>query len=416
MACYHCAVKVLTRSAGRSSVQFSAYISGEKMKDERLGESFNHTSKEEVCYTEFRFADRVPEEIRTPEKFWNAVEKFEKSEKAQVCRTWEIALPKELTEDQNILWVNNYVNDLIEKDHMPAVQWAIHDKEGNPHAHIMAPMRDIDEKGQFKIKTKKEYVLDEEGQRVPVLDQAKLEQYEQNHGHPFSMEQLKGLSAEERQPILDEVQKMRVREGKGAERQWQRVTTEYNPWNSKEMMVQWRERAATHQNKALKLAQWDERVDHRSYETQGIERIPTIHEGYEARKMGDKSERVQLNNQIRAINQEYEHQMTLMQTMQNQWQEFLRSLEHVRDQIRERIARIGRNIEQRADGQSAWLDRNDYLREELHRIRDDGDHSASARTDRNAERERLRAEREQAVERASRPKISRSRSHDIEIG
>lgn len=402
MACYHCAVKVLSRSAGRSSVQFSAYISGEKQYDERLGERFNHTSKEEVCHTEMLFSDRVPEQIQEPEKFWNAVEGFEKSERAQVCRTWEIALPKELDMEENIEWIREYVNDLVEKDNMPAVQWAVHDKKDNPHVHIMAPMRNINEKGEFEIKTRKEYLLDENGERVPVYDEAKLKKYEADHGHPFDIKSLEGLGNKERQAALDEVQKMRIRKGKGAERQWVRVTTESNPWNSKEMLREWRERASLYQNRALEKAHHMERVDHRSYEDQGIERVPMIHEGYNARKMGDRSERVQLNNEIRAVNHNYEMQMNILQMLQNQWQEFLRSIEHVRTELNRRIEEIGKRVRARADGRTDGFDRGDAINERAVRIRK----SETDRKDRDAERERPRIKREPEIKR-------KGRSHDI---
>lgn len=370
MASYHCSVKVLSRSKGRSSVQFSAYISGEKMKDERLGESFNHTSKEEVCYTEFSFADRVPEEWRSPDKFWNEVERNEKTADAQVCRTWEIALPKELTIEQNISWIQDYVKDLMEKDHMPAVQWAIHDKEGNPHAHLMAPTRDIADNGKWEAKEKKIYKLDENGERVPILNP-------------------------------DGTQKTDSRNRK----QWQRETVQNNPWNSKEFLRTWRERAATHQNRALEQAGLTERVDHRSYEEQGIERIPMIHEGYEARKMGEESERVQLNNQIRAINNEYEQNRTLLMVLVNQWEEFKRSINHVREQIRERIERIGRQAIERGDRADTVRDREpstrDYRAEiELRRAR--VRESGADRASRDAERERQRVEASKDAERGQR--------------
>lgn len=404
MASYHCSVKVLSRSAGRSSVQFSAYISGEKMKDERLGQSFNHTSKEEVCYTEFSFADRVPEQIRTPDKFWNAVEENEKSSNAQVCRTWEIALPKELvidafeadslTEeeraeydglsneqketfentwikehrmDKNIDWLQDYVKDLMEKDHMPAVQWAIHDKEGNPHAHIMAPTRDIEDNGKWAAKEKKQYKLDENGERIPILNP-------------------------------DGTQKTDSRNRK----QWVRETVQVNPWNSKELLKEWRERAATFQNKALEMAHVKERVDHRSYEEQGIERIPTIHEGYQARKMGELSERVQTNNVIRQLNHEYEQQHKLLHDLQKQLNEFLRSFEHVREQIRERIERISRQAIERGNGHAIERDgvhaERDYTAEieaRRARVRE----SRIDRASRDSERERQRIEASKDAER-----------------
>ena len=383
MASYHCNVKVLSRSKGRSSVQFSAYISGEKMYDERLGESFNHTSKEEVCYTEFSFADRVPEQIRTPDKFWNEVEQIEKTNDAQVCRTWEIALPKELTIEQNISWIQDYVKELIEKDHMPAVQWAIHNKEGNPHAHIMAPTRDIKDNGKWEPKEVKQYKLDEKGERIPILNP-------------------------------DGTQKV----DKQNRKQWQRETVKVNPWNSKQLLKQWRERAATYQNKALEMAHQEVRVDHRSYKDQGIERIPTIHEGYQARKMGELSERVQMNNVIRQTNLEYERERTLLQNLQNQWIEFLRSFEHVRDQIRERIERISRQAIERGNGHAIERDgvhAERDIRAEIEHRRSIVRESGADRASRDAERERQRVEASKIAERRELERAQRVAEHSYDF-
>lgn len=47
--------------------------------------------------------------------------------------------------------------------------FALHDTgNGNPHAHILLTMRPMDERGQWLPKSKKEYVLDENGERVKL--------------------------------------------------------------------------------------------------------------------------------------------------------------------------------------------------------------------------------------------------------
>ena len=252
MASYHCSIKMLSRSSGRSSVQFSAYMSAEKMRDERLGKTFSHTSKEEVCFSEMLFADRVPEEIRNTEKFWNEVEAQEKQSNSQVARTWEIALPHELTIEHNQELAKEFAKSLL-ADGIPAVQFAVHKKQGNWHAHFMAPTRDF-QNGKWQAKEKKSYALDEHGNKIPVLD---------GNGN----------------------QKFRDRKGKGREMLWERKTVKANQWNDRSYAKIWRERVAVQQNAALAKNGHDVRVDHRSYSEQGIEKIPTIHEGYQARKM-----------------------------------------------------------------------------------------------------------------------------------
>ena len=272
MASYHCSVKILSRSAGRSSVQFSAYISAEKMKDDRLGQTFSHVSKEEVCYSDMIFSDRVEEEKRDPEIFWNDVEAVEKQSTSQVARTWEVALPHELSIEQNQELAKEFAQSLI-KDGMPAVQYAVHQKEGNWHVHLMAPMRDY-QNGCWQAKERKAYALDKDGKKIPLLDK-------------------------------DGMQKYRERKGKGKELLWERKTVKSNPWNSRDFIKIWRERVAILQNRALEKYGHDVRVDYRSYEDRGLERLPTIHEGYNARKMeriGVVSERCEHNREVERKN------------------------------------------------------------------------------------------------------------------
>lgn len=268
MASYHCSVKMLSRSAGRSAVQFAAYISATKMSDERLGLTFSHTSKEEVYSSEMLLSDRCPDEWHNPEKFWNEVEAQEKQSNSQVARTWEIALPHELTIEQNKELAKEFAQSLI-NDGMPAVQFAIHEKKGNLHVHIMAPTRDF-KNGKWQSKEKKGYALDKDGNKIPVLDE---------NGN----------------------QKFRERKGKGKEMLWERKTIKANPWNDREFIKKWRERVAVQQNATLEKYGYTVRVDHRSYHDQGIEKIPQIHEGYAARKMeqeGQLSERCQYNRDV----------------------------------------------------------------------------------------------------------------------
>lgn len=82
-------------------------------------------------------------------------------------------------------------------------------------------------------------------------------------------------------------------------------------WNSRETVNRWREEWANHQNRSLERHGHDARVDHRSYEDQGIDREPTQHRGNSASAMeargkktriGDKNRHIQLDNAQRANN------------------------------------------------------------------------------------------------------------------
>ena len=80
-------------------------------------------------------------------------------------------------------------------------------------------------------------------------------------------------------------------------------------WNKKEVLEGWRVRWEEMANDALQKAGSEERIDHRSNEARGIEKLPTIHEGFAAREMekrGEVSERCEINREIQAVNQKWE--------------------------------------------------------------------------------------------------------------
>ena len=79
---------------------------------------------------------------------------------------------------------------------------------------------------------------------------------------------------------------------------WERVSVPKNDWNDKSNAEEWRRSWAEHCNHYLDP---DLQIDHRSYERQGVEKVPTIHEGYVAREMereGRISDRMEINREI----------------------------------------------------------------------------------------------------------------------
>ncbi len=94
------------------------------------------------------------------------MEKIERARNSQLAREVEIALPVELDREKQIQLVRDYVTENFVSAGMCA-DIAIHDKEnGNPHAHIMLTMRPLAESGEWGAKSRKEYILDKNGQRV----------------------------------------------------------------------------------------------------------------------------------------------------------------------------------------------------------------------------------------------------------
>ena len=81
-------------------------------------------------------------------------------------------------------------------------------------------------------------------------------------------------------------------------------TVKDRSWNDKALLEQWRESWADWCNHKLYFVS-DERIDHRSYKDQGIDKIPTVHLGAGAcaiEKKGKKTDRGLLNLQIEIEN------------------------------------------------------------------------------------------------------------------
>ena len=282
MAIYHCSIKIIGRSDGKSAVASSAYRSGEKLTDDRTGLIHDFTKKRGVVFTEVSLPAHAPPEYADRNVLWNAVEKAEKKSNAQLAREIKVALPKELSRKCQIEIVRRYVQENFVSVGMCA-DWALHDKgDGNPHAHIMLTMRGIKPDGSWAQKEKKIYALDEEGNRIPLIDPATGEQ----------------------------------KLGKRNEKLWKRITVEPNDWNDQNKAEIWRKPWADICNEYLSLEQ---QIDHRSYKRQELDLEPTIHEGYHARKMekaGFVSNRCEYNRIVRKLNELKAGWLLTMQALQ----------------------------------------------------------------------------------------------------
>lgn len=258
IAIYHCSIKIISRGKGKSAVAAAAYRSGEKIKNDYDGVTHDYTNKQGITHTEIILPPHAPPEFAERSTLWNSVEQIEKSKNSQLAREIEIALPKELSAGQQISLVREYVKDNFVSAGMCA-DFAIHNKEdGNPHAHIMLTMRPLEADGGWGAKSKKEYITDENGERV----------------------KLKNGNFKTRK--IDTVD-----------------------WNYPDKAELWRSAWADITNKYLADNEISERIDHRSFERQGIEQIPTIHLGVSASQMerkGIATEKGNINREIKAQN------------------------------------------------------------------------------------------------------------------
>jgi Ti-type conjugative transfer relaxase TraA len=147
MAIYHFSGQVISRSQGRSAVASSAYRAGLCIEDERTGIMHDYTRKQDVVHTEILLPENAPAWMGDRATLWNRVEAGEKRKDAQLAREFNISLPRELTNAQNIELAREFVQTEFVARGMVA-DVAIHNHAGSdgemqPHAHVMLTMREI---------------------------------------------------------------------------------------------------------------------------------------------------------------------------------------------------------------------------------------------------------------------------------
>ncbi len=168
--------QVIGRGSGRSIVSAAAYRHRAKMMDEQVGTSFSYRGgASELVHEELALPDEIPAWLQTAiegksvsgasETLWNAVEAFETRADAQLARELIVALPEELTPAENIALVREFVRDNFISKGMVA-DWVYHDKDGNPHIHLLTALRPLTEEG---FGPKKVAVVGEDGEPLRVV-------------------------------------------------------------------------------------------------------------------------------------------------------------------------------------------------------------------------------------------------------
>ena len=128
----------------------------------------------------------------------------------------------------------------------------------NPHFHVLVPIRPLNADGTWGAKQHRVYHLDEKGNRI-----------------------------------------------KNEKGQWEFDSVATTNWVDPETLEKWREAWADMVNSRFEEKGLDCRIDYRSYVDQGLDLIPTVHEGPHVRKMekkGIRTEKGELNRWIKATN------------------------------------------------------------------------------------------------------------------
>lgn len=159
MAIYHLEAKVISRGVGRSAVAASAYMSCSKIYNEYDGMQHDYTRKQGLVYEQVFLPPQAPTAWKDRDVLWNAVEEAEKTKDSRLAREFVVSLPIELSKEENISLLTEYVQKNFVNDGMCA-DICIHDTDGhNLHAHIMLTVRSLDENGKRWAMTQKEYYV-----------------------------------------------------------------------------------------------------------------------------------------------------------------------------------------------------------------------------------------------------------------
>ena len=220
MAKYFLRVTHISRGKGARATRAAAYRSGERIRDERTGEVYDHSDRRDVVHKEVVLpsdlegrSDMAWTQDRAT--LWNAMEYAGTRRNSRMAREWLVFLPPELTPAARNRLIRTFAQEIANK-YRCAADLAVHlPRPGadprNHHAHLLTTTREVTPDGV--------------GART-TLELGGRERHE------------RGLA-----PQKNEYFALRER--------WAQLT-----------------------NEALKEAGLTERVDHRSLKSQGINREP----------------------------------------------------------------------------------------------------------------------------------------------
>ena len=213
--------------------------------------------------SEILLPPHAPPSFADRQTLWNEVEKAERGRKAQLAYSFDIALQNEFSMQENIDLARQFLLEQFVSRGM-VVDFSVHAPDkgdggiANPHFHVMCPIRPLLPDGTWGNKQRREYLLDEHGERI--RDEA-------------------GNYVFNAVPTTD--------------------------WGKPETLEHWREQWAAMRNARFAEKGLECRIDHRSYERQGMEQLPTVHEGPAIRQMearGIRTDKGEFNRWVKATN------------------------------------------------------------------------------------------------------------------
>ncbi len=250
MAIYSLHIQSVSRGNGSSAVGAAAYRAGERLRDERTGTIHDHAFRNDVLLKEIvvpaQFANDSPAWAGDRGVLWNTAEAAETRQNGRVAREFLVALPWELSREQQVGLVRDFSRELSERYRF-VVDATLHAPRDYPqsdprnfHAHLLATTREAGVEG-LGAKTSFEW-----------SDRRRYQAGMKSGVHEV----------------------FHVRE------RWAAVT-----------------------NAALEEARVNARIDHRTLAAQGIDREPALYIPYQAYAMERRGYQSQLADRLRAAHE-----------------------------------------------------------------------------------------------------------------
>lgn len=151
MAIYHVHSQILSKKRCCSVIAAAAYRSASKLVEysfdketkEITEKVWDYTRKKGLVYSEIFAPALAATWMYDREELWNKIQLVEKRKDAQLAREFDIALPIELTKEQNYDLIKEMIYECFVKRGMIADVNVHYDNPNNSHLHVMLSMRDL---------------------------------------------------------------------------------------------------------------------------------------------------------------------------------------------------------------------------------------------------------------------------------
>lgn len=220
----------------RSAVASASYRSGDNLFSDKEGKTYSYAR--DVKPEAFILTPKnAPDWAKDRQKLWNEVEKKDRKANSRYAKEFNVALPIELSEQDQKDLLTKYVQENFVNSGMVADVVIHRDHPDNPHAHVMLTNRPFNPDGTWGQKTKTEYILDSHGNKTKTPA---------------------GNVRNRKIWLVD--------------------------WDKKGKITEWRHNWATAVNQVLEAKNLPERISEKSYAEQGIDEVATQHEGINSQK------------------------------------------------------------------------------------------------------------------------------------